>query len=255
MKIFLVVVLSLITTLAAQAQTDTTHQKKENSTQTNPPAKKNLSQTLMGTGPGDHFMIQFGYAGWSNVPDSIITTGFSRSFNFYFMFNFPFKSDPRLSVGAGLGVGWANIFFDKQEVLITAQNATLAFPNQAASNHFKKYKLVSSFLDVPIELRFALDPEHLNSSWKFAIGTKVGLLLSTYTKAKNLENAQNQALNDYIEKEKSNKYFNSYQLQATFRVSYGFLGIYGQYQLTPIIKSAAGPNIYPYEIGIVLSGL
>jgi hypothetical protein len=247
--------MSLITTLAAQAQTDSTHKKKENTTQSNPPAKKNLKQTLLGTGPGDHFMIQFGYAGWTNVPDSIITTGFSRSFNFYFMFNFPFASDPRLSVGAGLGIGWANIFFDKQEVLITAQNPTLAFPNLAASNHFKKYKLVSSFLDVPIELRFALDPEHMNSSWKFAIGTKVGLLLSTYTKAKNLETAQNQALNDYIEKEKSNKYFNSYQLQGTFRVSYGFLGIYAQYQLTPIIKSAAGPNIYPYEIGIVLSGL
>jgi len=247
--------MSLITTLAARAQTDSTHHKKDSVAHAQPPAKKNLKTTLLGTGPGDHFMIQFGYAGWSNVPDTIITTGFSRSFNFYIMLNFPFASDPRLSVGAGLGVGWANIFFDKQEVLITALNPTLAFPNQAASNHFKKYKLVSSFLDVPIELRFALDPEHYNSSWKFALGTKVGLLLSTYTKAKNLENAQNQPLNDYIEKEKSNKYFNAYQMQATFRVSYGFFGIYGQYQLTPIIKSAAGPNIYPYEIGIVLSGL
>jgi hypothetical protein len=255
MKIFLVVVLSLITTTATLAQTDSTHHKKDSIPHNTKPAKTNLSQTLLGTGPADHFLIQFGYAGWSNVPDSIITTGFSRSFNFYFMFNFPFKTDPRLSVGAGLGVGWANIFFDKQQVLITAQNPTLAFPNQAASNHFKKYKLVSSFLDVPIELRFALDPEHMNSSWKFAVGTKVGLLLSTYTKAKNMENAQNQPLNDYIEKEKSNKYFNSYQLDATLRISYGVLGIYGQYQLTPIIKSVAGPNIYPYEIGIVISGL
>src|SRR5690606_22928982 len=39
----------------------------------------------------DHFMLQLGYAGWAGAPDSINTGGFSKSFNVYFMFDFPFK--------------------------------------------------------------------------------------------------------------------------------------------------------------------
>ncbi|MEI9944276.1 MAG: hypothetical protein WDN26_08615 [Chitinophagaceae bacterium] len=41
----------------------------------------------------DHFMIQLGYAGWSGAPDSINLGGFSKSFNVYFMLDFPFKSN------------------------------------------------------------------------------------------------------------------------------------------------------------------
>jgi hypothetical protein len=255
MKIFFVVILSFITTTAALAQKDSTNHSKDSIAHNSKPPKKDWSKVLLGGGPADHFLIQFGYSSWSNVPDTIHITGFCRSFNFYFMFNFPFKSDPRLSVGAGLGIGWANVYFDKQEVLVAALNPTLAFPNEAASDHFKKYKLVSSFLSLPLELRFALDPEHMNSSWKFAVGTKVGLLLTSYTKAKDLQTVNNQDINNYIQKNVSNRYFNSYQFAATLRVSYGVIGIYGQYQLNPLIKSVAGPNVYPYEIGLVISGL
>ncbi|MDP4214045.1 MAG: hypothetical protein Q8926_15620, partial [Bacteroidota bacterium] len=70
--------------------------------------------------PNDHFMIQLGYDNWAGKPDTIRTTGLSRSFAFYFMMDFPFKTDPHFSVGAGLGIGVSNIYFDKQEVLVEA---------------------------------------------------------------------------------------------------------------------------------------
>jgi len=247
MKKFFAIALIIFATTAAFAQ-----QKDSTSTK---PKKKDWGKTLLGNRANDHFMIQIGYDGWAGTPDTIRTKGFSRSFNFYFMLDFPFKTDPRISVGAGLGISSSNIYFDKQEVLVAALNPTLAFPDETASNHFKKYKLVSTYLDAPLELRFALNPENANKSWKFALGGKLGLLLSTYNKAKTLQNSAGQTIDSYTRKESSKKYFNGTRFAATARISYGVFGIYAQYQLTPFIKGTYGPNIYPYAIGFTLSGL
>src|SRR5579872_5454693 len=54
--------------------------------------------------PNDHFMIEFSYDNWIGKTDSMNTSGFSRGFAMYFMYDFPFKSDPHFSVGAGIGI-------------------------------------------------------------------------------------------------------------------------------------------------------
>jgi hypothetical protein len=258
MKRFSAVVLVILVTASAFAQQDTTKLKApaKPATTTTKSAKKDWSKVTLGNRANDHVMLQFAYDNWAGKPDTIQTVGFSRSFNFYFMYDMPFKTDPRFSIAGGLGLAWSNIFFSDQNVLIAATNPTLAFPSVSeGAKNFKKYKLVSSYLDVPIELRFALNPLNTNSSWKFAIGAKVGFLLAVYNKGKNEENSAGQVINSYIVKEVSKKYFNGVRLSPTFRVSKGPFGLYAQYQLTPFIKPAYGPNVYPFAIGFVLSGL
>jgi hypothetical protein len=134
-------------------------------------------------------------------------------------------------------------------------NQTLAFPDESGGNHYKKFKLVTTYLEAPIELRFALDPENTNKSWKFAIGAKVGLMLSAYTKAKTLVNSAGQTLGNYIQKESSKQFFNTTKLAGTFRVSKGPVGVFGQFQANSLIKSSAGPSVFPFSFGITLSGL
>ncbi len=156
----------------------------------------------------------------------------------------------------GIGINASNIFFDKTEVLVAAPgNQTLAFPNTANSDHFKKYKLVLTNLEVPLELRYAFNPENTNKSWKIALGLKTGILLSAYTKGKDLENQAGQVTNAYIEKQSSKDFFNTLRVAGTARVNYGWIGVFGQLQLTPLIKNNAGPTVNPYSIGLVLSGL
>jgi hypothetical protein len=232
---------------AALAQSDTTKTGKKKPTY----ASLNLANRA-----NDHFMIEFSYDNWIGKTDSMNTSGFSRGFAFYFMYDFPFKSDPHLSVGVGLGIDASNIFFSNTNVGVAIPgNATLAFTNTSNSDHFKKYKLVITNLDLPIELRYAFNPENTNRSWKIALGIKAGLLLSTYTKGKNKENASGQVYNYYIEKQSSTRFFNSGRLVATARVSYGWIGVFGTYQITALIKNGAGPTVNPYSLGIVLSGL
>ena len=201
-------------------------------------------------------MFQLAYDNWANVPDSIHIQGLNRSANFYFMLDFPFKTDPRFSIGAGLGIGSSNIFFHQQEVMVAAYyNQTLAFPDETGANHFKKYKLVTTYLEAPVELRYAVDPENFDHTWKFAVGAKVGLLMSAYTKGKDIQSSTGQTLGNYIEKESSKQFFNTPKLAATARVSYGVVGIFGQFQVNSLIKASAGPSVFPFSIGITLSGL
>jgi hypothetical protein len=241
--------MALLTLLshAVFAQADSTKKEKEKPTY----ASLNLKNRA-----NDHFMIEFSYDNWIGKTDSMNTSGFSRGFAMYFMYDFPFKSDPHFSVGAGIGIDASNIFFDKTEVLVAAPgNQTLAFPSTANTDHFKKYKLVLTNLDIPLELRYAFNPANTNKSWKIALGFKAGVLLSAYTKGKDLENVNGQVINAYIEKKSSKEFFNGGRIVGTARVSWGFIGVFGTLQLTPLIKNGAGPSVNPYSVGIVLSGL
>lgn len=217
--------------------------------------KKDWGKINLSNRPNDHFMFQIGYEGWAQKPDSARTRGFSRTLNIYFMLDMPFKTDPRFSVGIGAGISGASVFFNKTDVAITALTPTLQFNDVSNSNHFKKYKLAYSYLEVPVELRFSSNPEHDSKSLKFAIGGKVGTLLNVHTKGKILRDNTGRTINTYTEKLSSKRYFNGLRLAGTARAALGHFGIFGSYQINNFLKDGAGANFHPYSIGITLSGL
>ena len=203
----------------------------------------------------DHFMLQYGFDNWSTNTDSVKPSGFSRFFNVYFMLDKPFKTNPHMSVGLGVGVGSSNMFFEKTYIDVKVTASALPFRNVDSANHFKKFKLTTIFLEAPIELRYSSDPENANKAFKAALGVKVGTLLKAYTKGKTLQDKNDNTINPYIAKESSKKFFNSTRLAATARVGLGIFSIYGAYQITGFLKDGAGPDIRPYSIGIAISGL
>ncbi|MGI8637873.1 MAG: outer membrane beta-barrel protein [Segetibacter sp.] len=222
----------------------------------NSPAKKQWSKIDLSNRSNDHFMLQYGFDNWSGTSDSTKPSGFSRFFNAYIMLDKPFKTNPRLSVGLGIGVGSSNIFFNKRYVDLKSTSSALPFRKVDSLNHFKKFKLTTVFLEAPVELRYSSDPENSNSSFKAAIGVKVGTLLSAYTKGKTLQDKNGNTLNPYIQKESSKKFINTTRLAVTGRVGFGIFSIYGAYQITSFLKDIAGPTeIRPYSIGLCISGL
>jgi hypothetical protein len=219
------------------------------------PAKKTPKIFDLSNRSNDHFLLQYGFDGWSGTPDSISPKGFSRHFNAYVMLDRPFKTNPRFSVAFGLGVSSSNIFFKGTYVDVRATSTTLPFRRVDSTDHFKKFKLTTVFAEIPVELRFNTNPSNSNKGYKIAIGAKVGTLINVHTKGKTLENKNGQTLNSYTEKENSKRFFNTTRVAATARVGYGFLSLFGSYQFTQLLKDGAGPDIKPYSIGITLSGL
>lgn len=218
---------------------------------------KDLSQADLVNKAGDHIMIQLSNDRWMGSNDSITShiKGFSRSANVYVMMNKPFKTNPRLSVAFGIGIGTSNIYFKNMSVDIKSNTNTMPFNNLDTLNRFKKYKLTTAYLEVPVEFRFTARPEKENKSIKFAIGAKVGTLLNAHTKGKNLQNKDGQNINAYTLKETSKKFFNSTRMAVTARVGYGNFSLFGSYQINNMFKDAVAPETKLLQVGICLSGL
>jgi len=218
--------------------------------------KPDFAELQLATRPKDHLLIQVGYDNWARKPDTVNMKGFSRSFNMYFMFDFPFKTNPQLSVAAGAGLSTSNIYFRDTYIDISGKSANrLGFQDVSDTTHFKKYKLMTTYLEAPIELRYTKDPANPKKSLKAALGVKVGTLLSATTKGKTLQNSAGNTINAYTQKEKSKRFFNGTRLSLTGRVGVGSLSIFGSYQFNAFVKEGMGPDVRPYSIGLTLSGL
>lgn len=218
------------------------------------PSNKKQKIDLSGRA-NDHLMIQLGYAGWNGKPDSINTKGFSRSINAYFLFDFPFKTNPKLSVAIGAGVGSEHMFFDQTFIGIKDATTTLNFTDQSDTTHFKKNKLATSWLEAPVELRYTSDPLRSSKSFKVALGVKVGTMIDAHTRYKDLQSRSGQTLNNYVLKESSKRFFNTNRLVLTARTGYGPLTLFYTYQLGPLFKEGTATEIKPFAVGITLSGL
>ncbi len=202
----------------------------------------------------DHFLLQLGYTQWANLPDTLSTNGFSRSFNGYVMLDFPFKNNPRMSIALGPGIGSDHILFTKRRVGIKELAPTLQFTNVQDTNHYKKTKLATVYVEAPIEFRYNSDPEKDNG-FKWAVGVKVGALINAHTRNTKWQSRSGTMLNDYVMKETSNRFFNRTRLVAQARVGVGHFSLYGSYQLTTVLKDGFGPAVRPLTIGLTISGL
>ena len=212
----------------------------------------------------DHFLLQLGYLSWAGKPDSIKTGGLPRTVNVYFMLDFPFRTNPHFSAAVGAGIGSDNMFFKRTNVGIRDNAPAIRFtyvPDSAKgtrlqdTTYFKKNKLATTYLEVPVELRWSSNTGDNKRSFKFALGLKAGLLLNAHTKGKTLLYKNGNTLNDFKQKEFSKKFFNSNRFAATARIGYGHYSLFGSYQITTTFKEGLGPAIRPFSIGLSISGL
>jgi hypothetical protein len=238
MKKLLLIVFALISVTAASAQ-----------------EKKKIGGFMNRT--GDHLMLQLTSDYWIGQPDSIDKkiNGFARGANVYVLLDQRFKGSPKWSVAFGLGVGTSNMYFRNMIVDIKSKTNKLPFKNVDSVDHFKKYKLTTAFLEIPLELRYTFDPAHENKSVKVAIGVKVGTLLGVHTKGKNLLDKNGNVVNSYTAKETGKGFFNSTRLAATARLGYGNFSLFGSYQLNNIFKDGVAADVKLMQIGLNFSGL
>ena len=207
--------------------------------------------------PADHFMLQLANNFWSGAADSVSSRikTLNRSANVYVMYDKKFKTNPKFSIAAGVGISASNIYFDKMNVLIASNKNKLPFIKSDTGVNFKKYKLATAFLEIPLELRFISDPSNPNKAIKGAIGVKVGTLISAHTKGKGLRNSGGTAIGSFTEKESSKSYFNSTRISVTGRVGYGLYSLFGSYGLTNLFKDGVAPVTKTFQIGFAISGL
>ncbi len=205
----------------------------------------------------DHFMFQFALNSWQGAPDSISShiSGLQKSANVYVMLDKVFKNNPKFSIAGGLGVGTTNTYFKKMIADIGSTSAKLPFRAVDNSDNYKKFKLSTAFLEIPLELRFTSNPANSNKTFKAAMGLKLGTMINAHTKGKSLKNSAGTVINSKTVKEASKSYFNSSRLAATARVGYGNFSFFGAYSLTGMFKDGVAANMNGLQLGITFSGL
>ncbi len=240
MRKFIVIVLVLLTGGPAFSQTT----KKEKN-------KEILNRS------GDHLMLQLSYNLLLGAPDSIKNhiKGFHRGVNVYVMYNLPFKGDPRFSIAGGIGIGSSNIFFNKMNVDIASNKIKLPFIATDTLNNYKKYKLATTFLEVPIEFRFSSKPETPNKSVKVALGVKVGTMINSHTKGKTLRSPLGVTLFNSTDKIIDKTFFNNVRVAATARIGYGNFTLFGAFNITSIFKPISAADMKLLQVGMTFSGL
>ncbi|MCX8473517.1 MAG: outer membrane beta-barrel protein, partial [Sediminibacterium sp.] len=206
----------------------------------------------------DHLILEFGYDGWVGTNDSINPSGFNNHFNIAFMLNSFIKSNPKFSLAYGLGFNINTASFNNTYIDLKSNQPKLPFNKlDSLENRFNVYTLTNSSLVIPVELRYYSDPTNPNKSWKFALGAKVGINLSSTTTGVNLKTAFGSSIygQNYVATETSSKFINDINVEVTGRFGWGFFGIQGAYLVTDIFKAGATPNINRFSIGIYVSGL
>ena len=120
---------------------------------------------------------------------------------------------------------------------------------------YKRNKLSTAYIDVPLELRYRTKPNDKGNSFKVALGVKGGFLLSNYTKF--IGQGNNFGVSSTSTKYKKYDIPNiaKFRYGATVRIGYGPFNINAFYSLSPLFDKNAGPQITPISVGISFNGL
>jgi hypothetical protein len=197
------------------------------------------------------FQIDFGY----NLPteNGNFNTSPLRSttVNFYYYHDMRMGKS-KFSFHPGIGLGLDRYGFNNGRTLAYAASGDNVEMVVSTLPGLKKSKLITNYVDIPVELRFSTNPEDPNRSFKVSLGFKVGVLYDAFTKQKYKQDSENKKLIN-----NQNYNLNPLRYGALFRIGAGNISAYGYYNLSPLFKGGKGPSIDDditnFNVGISLS--
>lgn len=220
---------------------------------TDAPEKKKGRPNIPGT-----FQLDLGF----NFPSE--KAGFNTSFfgstavNIYYFYDMRLGKS-KFSIHPGIGFGLERYKFNNNKTLgyNTTQDTVFMVPSQFSN--LRKTKLITNYLDIPLEVRFSTRPDDPNRSFKISLGFKVGVLFDSYTKQKYSDDGEKK-------KEKNKQNFNLFPIRygPYFRIGGGNLSVFGYYSISPLFKNggfgekvgtdpSTPENINNFVIGISLA--
>ena len=173
---------------------------------------------------------------------------YTYGFSFQLMWDQPIKKSP-VALAAGVGISNENYFIDRK-INRDASNSTVL---TAFNDPFKRYKLSTTSIEIPVEVRFRIQPERRNT-FKINLGFKVGYMLGAKTKY--VGAGYNYGV--YTDKVKLKEYnipgFNNLKYGVYMRLAYSRYGITAYYQLSEMFRQGRGPDGWnPISIGFTVA--
>jgi Outer membrane protein beta-barrel domain len=209
--------------------------------------------------PGS-LLVDFGFSGTSGAPAKFRTAWFGcRTANVYYYYPMQLgKSKFTFNAGIGLGMDrfkFKNGYFladtsslkGQWDLVPNARIDTTIYPKM------RKSMLVMNYLDIPLELRFNVNPDDLAHTFWVAVGARGGWLFNSHSKIKYENNGEK-----IVHKDRQRLGLNQFRYGATLRIGIGNFNFFGFYNLSPLFEKGKGPSqtqMTNFTIGISLIGL
>ena len=153
-----------------------------------------------------------------------------------------------VNIVTGMGFDISNYrFTNKNYKLLPDSNFVSAIRDTV--NNYKKSKLVTTYLNVPLLLQFDTDPlgKH-NRTIHLSAGLVGSMRIGSHTKQV-YENG-----NTYSRPKTHDDFnLNPFGCSAMLRAGYGKIDIYASYSLSTLFRNNQGPQLYPFTVGITLA--
>ncbi len=188
---------------------------------------------------------------WWQRPDSITSEFFSGGFIVSLHYDLFFvKRRLSLAPGVALAVSSVKTNAFPQEILMAgSMNVfTQLQPFAGDSLQIQKNKIATSYLEMPVELRWFVERGDKPSLW-FAIGLRVGRHLSDHWKWK-FEDPQGR-----MRKQKTYNLANvaDWRSMVHVRLVYGRIGFLGAYALNEFFEKGGGTPLTPAALGLTFA--
>ena len=170
-----------------------------------------------------------------NLPDRISQSGFSFGLGGGFIKDFPLSKKRNIGLGAGLGYGFNNYYFNVELDVATPTENEVTLKNN---------KIVLHTLELPIELRFRNSTATKYKFWRFYPGFKVAYVFANNTSFGKTEDFD---VSDIIE-------INEFIYGLTFSAGYNKWNLHLYYGLNELFNET-GVNNYDISISDFRIGL
>jgi hypothetical protein len=199
-----------------------------------PVKKKSVRPDIPGV-----FTLEFGFNRALSAPvDFDLYFWGSRTFNFYYQYDLRlFKSPFSLVPGIGLSLERYR-FKDNYAVGYTNndhEQVVMLPPDKLAQPQIKKSMLVTNYIEIPLELRYTLNPEDPSRSFHIGVGGRIGWMYDSFNKIKYREDAETKILKD-----KQNFNLNRVRYGLLGRLGFGGFSMFCYYNLSPLFEKGNG---------------
>lgn len=129
--------------------------------------------------PNETFFFDIGTVLWDHNVAGLTTE--PQSYHIGLNLYKEFAASRYFAMASGLGISWNNVYTNLGVTADRANNR-LMYDLIGDSIDYNRNKLVATYLDIPLELRFRTKENAKGNFFRFHVGAKAGIRLSGYSK-------------------------------------------------------------------------
>jgi hypothetical protein len=172
----------------------------------------------------------------------------STNFNFNFFQQSVNLAGNHFGLVTGLGFRWNNYRFSNNVVLVPDSATIYGYHNTDSLRSYSKSKLTVWYLTLPVLLEFQTNSFHNTKSFHIGVGVIGGLRMRTHTKQKYTSTGGG----EHKPKTYDDFHLQPFTLDATVRIGWGPINLYGTYSIIEMFRKDHGPKLHPFMVGIIL---